>query len=163
VRIGIGYDVHPLAEGRPLILGGVTVPHPRGLLGHSDGDVLAHAVMDALLGAAGLGDIGLHFPPEDPQYAGISSLLLLSQVRQFLKDDGWAVGNIDATVLAEAPRLGPFIPKMRRLLGRMLGIEEDRVGVKATTHEGMGFVGRGEGMAAPLAAYAVALLEKTHG
>jgi len=159
VRIGIGYDVHPLAEGRPLILGGVTVPHPRGLLGHSDGDVLAHAVMDALLGAAGLGDIGLHFPPEDPQYEGISSLLLLSRVRQFLEDQGYAIGNIDATILAEEPRLGPFIPKMRRLLGRMLGMEEDRVGVKATPQEGLGFVGRGEG----IAAYAVALIEKTEG
>lgn len=155
-RIGHGYDVHCLTEGRALILGGVQVPYALGLLGHSDADVLTHAVMDALLGAAGLGDIGRHFPDTDERYRGISSLLLLEHVRQLLADAGWRAGNIDATVIAQRPKLAPFLDEMRQKLAATLGISPDCVNVKATTEEGLGFSGRGEG----IAAHAVALLER---
>ena len=155
-RIGHGYDVHRLVPGRKLILGGVEVPFDRGLLGHSDADVLTHAVMDALLGAAGLGDIGKLFPDSDPAYAGISSLLLLDRVAQRLREAGWQVGNVDATVLAQQPKLAPHIPKMRQNLARHLGILQEQVNVKATTEEGLGFTGAGQGMAA----HAVCLLEQ---
>ncbi|WP_295628538.1 2-C-methyl-D-erythritol 2,4-cyclodiphosphate synthase [uncultured Intestinimonas sp.] len=155
-RIGHGYDVHRLVPGRKLILGGVEVPFDRGLLGHSDADVLTHAVMDALLGAAGLGDIGKLFPESDPAYAGISSLLLLDRVAQRLREAGWQVGNVDATVLAQQPKLAPHIPKMRQNLARHLGILQEQVNVKATTEEGLGFTGAGQGMAA----HAVCLLEQ---
>ncbi len=157
VRIGHGYDVHRLAEGRKLILGGVDIPWERGLLGHSDADVLTHAVMDALLGAAGLGDIGKHFPDTDPAYAGADSLKLLAHVVELLREQGYAVGNVDATVLAQRPKLAPHIPAMRDNLAQVMGVSPDRVNVKATTEEGLGFTGSGEGMAA----HAVALIEKT--
>lgn len=155
-RIGHGYDVHRLTEGRALILGGVQVPYALGLLGHSDADVLTHAVMDALLGAAGLGDIGRHFPDTNERYRGISSLLLLEHVRRLLADAGWRAGNIDATVIAQRPKLAPFLDEMRQKLAATLGISPDCVNVKATTEEGLGFSGRGEG----IAAHAVALLER---
>jgi len=155
LRTGIGYDVHPLATGRRLVLGGVAVPFDRGLAGWSDGDVLSHAVMDALLGAAALGDIGGHFPPGDPAYKDISSLELLGQVREKLAGGGWQVVNIDATVMAEAPTLSGFIPRMRQEISQALGTSPGRVSVKATTSEGLGLVGRGEG----IAALAVALVE----
>ena len=155
-RIGHGYDVHRLVPGRKLVLGGVEVPFDRGLLGHSDAGVLAHAVMDALLGATGLGDIGQLFPASDPAYAGISSLLLLDRVAQRLREAGWQVGNVDATVLAQQPKLAPHIPKMRQNLARHLGILQEQVNVKATTEEGLGFTGAGQGMAA----HAVCLLEQ---
>ena len=154
VRIGHGYDVHRLAEGRKLILGGVEIPWERGLLGHSDADVLTHAVMDALLGAAGLGDIGRHFPDSDPAYAGADSLKLLARVMELLGEKGFSVGNVDATSLAQRPRLAPHIPRMRDNLARIMGVEPEQVNVKATTEEGLGFTGSGEGMAA----HAVCLL-----
>ena len=153
-RIGHGYDVHRLAEGRRLILGGVDIPWERGLLGHSDADVLTHAVMDALLGAAGLGDIGQHFPDTDPAYAGADSLKLLEHVAGLLRERGFVVGNVDATVLAQRPKLAPHIPRMRENLARAMGAEPAQVNVKATTEEGLGFTGSGEGMAA----HAVCLL-----
>ena len=155
MRIGHGYDVHRFAEGRNLILGGVKVPFDRGLLGHSDADVLTHAVMDALLGAAALGDIGLHFPDKDPAYLGACSLTLLSRVGALLKDRGFKVVNIDATVVAEAPKLRPYIDEMRQKIAASLGIETDRVSVKATTEEGLGFTGERLG----IAAHAVCLIE----
>ena len=155
-RIGQGYDVHRLAEGRPLILGGVDIPHDRGLLGHSDADVLTHAVMDALLGAAALGDIGGHFPDSDETYRGADSLALLRRVCELLREAGYAVVNTDATVIAQAPKLAPHIPHMRRNLAQAMGIAPENVSVKATTEECLGFTGAGEGMAAQ----AVALLEK---
>ena len=155
MRIGHGYDVHRLAEGRKLILGGVDILWEKGLLGHSDADVLAHAVMDALLGAAGLGDIGRHFPDTDPAYAGADSLKLLAHVAELLRERGYTVGNVDATVLAQRPKLAPHISAMRDNLARAMGIAPDRVNVKATTEEGLGFTGSGEGMAA----HAVALIE----
>jgi 2-C-methyl-D-erythritol 2,4-cyclodiphosphate synthase len=147
-RIGQGYDVHRLVPGRKLILGGVEIPFERGLLGHSDADVLTHAVMDALLGAAALGDIGRHFPPDDPAYEGASSLLLLGRVMELLRAAGWAVGNLDATVVCQEPKLAEHIPSMRRNLARYLGVPLSQVSVKATTEEGLGFTGRGEGIAA---------------
>ena len=156
LRIGHGYDVHRLVEGRKLILGGVEVPHTLGLLGHSDADVLTHAVMDALTGAARLGDIGKLFPDTDPAYAGISSLLLLERVGALLTEKGFAVVNIDATLLAQAPKVGPYRPEMERNLATALGIAPEQVNVKATTEEGLGFTGDGSGMAA----HAVVLLEK---
>ena len=156
VRIGHGYDVHRLVEGRRLILGGVDVPWERGLLGHSDADVLTHAVMDALLGAAGLGDIGRHFPDTDPAYAGADSLHLLAHVVELLRERGFTVGNVDATILAQRPKLAPHISAMRDNLARAMGIAPDQVNVKATTEEGLGFTGSGEGMAA----HAVALIER---
>ncbi len=154
MRIGTGYDVHKLVEGRKLILGGVEIPYEKGLLGHSDADVLTHAVMDALLGAAALGDIGVHFPDTDPAYKDISSVLLLEQVRDLLADHGYSVGNIDATIIAQKPKMTPYIGNMRENIARALDIETDQVNVKATTEEGLGFTGTGEG----ISAQAVALL-----
>ena len=153
-RVGHGYDVHRLTAGRKLILGGQEIPFELGLLGHSDADVLAHAVMDALLGAAGLGDIGRHVPDTDPAYAGADSIRLLEHVTALLKERGWQVGNVDATVLAQRPKLAPYIPAMGRCLASAMGVEADRVNVKATTEEKLGFTGAGEGMAA----HAVALI-----
>lgn len=156
LRIGHGYDVHRLTEGRRLILGGVEVPYEKGLLGHSDADVLTHAVMDALLGAAALGDIGKLFPDTDAAYAGISSILLLERVAERLREAGYAVVNLDATVLAQAPKLAPYREQMRENLARVLALDNSCVSVKATTEEGLGFTGEGLG----IAAHAVALLEK---
>ena len=156
LRVGHGYDVHRLVEGRALILGGVTVPFDRGLLGHSDADVLTHAVMDALLGAAALGDIGKLFPDSDEVYAGADSIALLRRVTALLREHGWQVGNVDATVVAQVPKLAPYIPEMRRRLAEAMGLDVDCVSVKATTEERLGFTGSGEGMAA----HAVALIER---
>ena len=154
MRIGHGYDVHRLVEGRRLILGGVDIPFEKGLLGHSDADVLTHAIMDALLGAAGLGDIGKHFPDTDAAYAGADSLKLLDHVISLLNECGWQVGNVDATILAQRPKLAPHIPQMRENLARRMNVEVGQVNVKATTEEKLGFTGSGEGMAA----HAVCLL-----
>lgn len=159
MRIGHGYDVHRLTQGRRLILGGVDIPWDRGLLGHSDADVLTHAVMDALLGAAGLGDIGKAFPDTDPAYEGADSVALLERVARMIGQAGYRVGNVDATVLAQRPKLLPHIPQMRSNLARAMGVAEGRVNVKATTEEGLGFTGRGEGVAA----HAVVLLEEDGG
>ena len=148
MRIGSGYDVHRLTAGRKLILGGVEIPYEKGLLGHSDADVLLHAVMDAMLGAAALGDIGQHFPDSDPEWEGASSLLLLEQVGEILREAGHAVGNIDATIVAQRPKLMPYLPEMRKRIAETLGIPENAVSVKATTEEGLGFTGNGEGIAA---------------
>jgi len=156
LRVGTGYDVHPFAEGRPLVLGGVRFESSRGLAGHSDADVLLHAIADALLGAAGLGDIGEQFPPTDLQYAGIDSTVLLARVAALLADRGWRVVNVDSTLIAERPRINPVVPQMRERIAAALGIEPERVGVKATTNERLGFVGREEG----IAAMAVALLRR---
>ena len=156
LRVGHGYDVHRLVEGRALILGGVTVPFDRGLLGHSDADVQTHAVMDALLGAAALGDIGKLFPDSDAAYAGADSIALLERVTALLREHGWQVGNVDATVVAQTPKLAPYIPEMRRRLAEAMGLDVDCVSVKATTEERLGFTGSGEGMAA----HAVALIER---
>lgn len=156
MRIGFGYDVHPLVRDRKLVLGGVELAYERGLAGHSDADVLIHAIIDALLGAAALGDIGTHFPPSDPAYKDVSSIFLLQQVAGALRDGGWRVGNIDATVVAQRPKLAPYISDMRQRISEALGIDKGRVSVKATTSEGLGFAGREEG----IAAYAVAALEE---
>ena len=155
LRIGHGYDVHRLVEGRRLILGGVDIPWEKGLLGHSDADVLVHAIMDALTGAARLGDIGKLFPDTDPAYAGISSLKLLREVGRLLSEKGFAVVNIDATLLAQAPKVGPYRPRMVANVAVALGIDPEQVNIKATTEEGLGFTGDGSGMAA----HAVVLLE----
>ena len=155
-RIGQGYDVHRLTEGRDLILGGVQIPYERGLLGHSDADVLTHAVMDALLGAAKLGDIGEQFPDSDSAFAGISSMVLLRRVGELLRKAGYAVVNVDATLVAQAPKIAPYKAQMAENLAAALGIEPDRVNVKATTEERLGFTGDGSGMSAQ----AIALLEK---
>ena len=155
-RIGQGYDVHRLVEGRKLILGGVEIPYGKGLLGHSDADVLTHAVMDALLGAAALGDIGHLFPDNDPAFAGADSLVLLERVGMTLREAGWRVENIDATVLAQAPKMAPHILRMRQNLAARLGIAPEQVSVKATTEEGLGFTGAREG----IAAHAVCLIER---
>lgn len=157
IRIGHGYDVHRITAGRPLVLGGVTVPWDRGLLGHSDADVLTHAVMDALCGAAHLGDIGRLFPDTDPRYAGISSLVLLRDVRDRLRKRGFVVVNIDATVIAQAPKLSPYREDMERTISEALEISPEHVNIKATTEERLGFTGDGSG----IAAHAVALLEQT--
>lgn len=154
IRIGQGYDVHRLTAGRKLILGGVEIPFEKGLLGHSDADVLLHALCDALLGAAALGDIGKHFPDSDPSYAGVSSLVLLEATARLLREAGYTVGNVDSTVIAQRPKLAPFLPEMRGNIARVLGIPVENVSVKATTEEGLGFTGSGEGIAAS----AVALL-----
>ena len=151
-RIGQGYDVHRLVEGRPLVLGGVTVPWEKGLLGHSDADVLLHALMDALLGAAALGDIGRLFPDTDAQYKGIDSRVLLRQVALALEKNGFSIGNVDVTLVAQRPKIAPYVEKMRENIALDLGIGPDMVSVKATTEEGLGFTGRGEGMAAHAAA-----------
>lgn len=156
MRIGHGYDVHRLTEDRLLILGGVTIPFEKGLLGHSDADVLAHAVADALLGAAAMGDIGKWFPDTDPAYAGADSLKLLSVTCAMLRREGYEIGNIDATVLAQAPKLRPYIDEMRRNLASACGTAVDQISVKATTEEGLGFTGTGDG----IAVHAVCLLEK---
>ena len=148
IRVGIGFDSHPLVADRRLVLGGVEVPHDKGLEGHSDGDVLTHAIMDALLGAANLGDKGSQFPSSDPQYRNILSLLLLERVAALLSDSGWRVSNVDATMLAQSPRLGPYIPEMRERTAASLGVPPARVSVKATTTDHLGFVGRSEGIAA---------------
>ena len=148
IRIGHGYDVHRLVEERKLIMGGVEIPFEKGLLGHSDADVLTHAVCDALLGALALGDIGKHFPDTDERYRGVSSLELLGRVGELIKEKGFTVGNIDATVLAQRPKLAPYVPEMRKNIARVLGVDEDRVSVKATTEEKLGFTGSGEGIAA---------------
>ena len=154
MRIGTGYDVHKLVEGRKLISGGVEIPYEKGLLGHSDADVLVHAVMDALLGAAALGDIGKHFPDSDPKYKGADSLMLMREVRRILSENGFEVGNVDATIIAQAPKMSPHIDTMRRNIADALGLDVSQVSVKATTEERLGFTGRGEG----ISAQAVALI-----
>ena len=146
IRVGTGYDVHKLVEGRKLILGGVEIPHSLGLLGHSDADVLLHAIMDALLGAAALGDIGKHFPDTDDHYKGISSLKLLEHVEQLLQKHGYEIGNIDATVIAQKPKLRPYIEEMEKNIAEVLGISGDQINVKATTEEGLGFTGEQQGI-----------------
>jgi len=156
-RVGIGYDTHPLVVGRKLILGGVNVPFERGLAGHSDADVLTHAIMDALLGAASLGDIGTHFPPTDEQYRGISSMILLSRVGEMLAEKNFKISNIDSTVVAQRPKLAIYLDQMRLNISQTLGLTVDRVSVKATTSEGLGFIGRAEGMAS----FAIALIEES--
>jgi 2-C-methyl-D-erythritol 2,4-cyclodiphosphate synthase len=148
IRIGHGYDVHKLVEGRKLILGGVEIPYERGLLGHSDADVLVHAIIDALFGAAAMGDIGRAFPDNDPAYEGIDSMILLSRTREMLEERGWQVGNVDATVIAQRPKLMTYIPEMTRRIAQVLQVEVDQVNVKATTEEKLGFTGRGEGISA---------------
>ena len=155
IRIGYGTDAHRLVEGRPLVLGGVEIPYDRGLLGHSDADVLLHAVMDALLGAAALGDIGLHFPDSDERYAGISSLKLLQQTGRILFEAGYAISNIDATLIAEKPKISPYRDEMRRVIAEALGIDISQVSIKATTMEGLGYTGEELGMKVE----AVALIE----
>lgn len=154
MRIGQGYDVHRLVEGRKLIIGGVDIPYEKGLLGHSDADVLVHAVMDALLGAAALGDIGQHFPDSDERYKGISSIALLKKVGKILQENGYMIENIDSTVIAQRPKLLPYRPQMAENIAAALGIEKEQVSVKATTEEGLGFTGTGEG----ISAQAIALL-----
>ena len=156
IRVGFGYDVHRLTTGRDLILGGVNIPFEKGLDGHSDADVLIHAICDALLGAAGLRDIGFHFPDTDPDYKGADSKLLLKEVCSLLKEKGWEVGNIDATIVAEQPKINPHIPNMISILTPIISCDAEDISIKATTNEKMDFIGRGEGMAA----YAVALIQK---
>jgi 2-C-methyl-D-erythritol 2,4-cyclodiphosphate synthase len=156
VRVGLGYDAHRLMAGRPLILGGVDIPHGQGLLGHSDADVLSHAIGDALLGAVGAGDLGTHFPDKDPAYKDISSLILLARIMEVVRARGYKPVNIDATIVAQQPRLAPYIPAMQANLAPILGLTPAEVNIKATTTELMGFAGRGEG----LAAYAVVLVTK---
>ncbi|MBI5329694.1 MAG: 2-C-methyl-D-erythritol 2,4-cyclodiphosphate synthase [Betaproteobacteria bacterium] len=148
IRVGHGFDVHALVHGRRLVIGGVEIPHERGLLGHSDADVLLHALCDALLGAAGLGDIGKHFPDSDAKYKGIDSRNLLRHVADLLEARGWRAGNVDATLIAQAPKMAPHIPAMRQHIAEDLGIPADAVNIKATTTESLGFTGRGEGIAA---------------
>ena len=155
-RFGMGYDVHRLVEGRKLILGGVDVPYEKGLLGHSDADVLLHAVSDAILGAAALGDIGTHFPDTDERFKGADSGKLLAEVVRLVRAEGYAIGNVDATIVAQAPKLLPYIPRMRENIARLLGVAVGDVNVKATTEERLGFTGSGEGMSA----YAVAGIER---
>lgn len=157
----MGYDVHKLVEGRDLILGGVKVPHTLGLLGHSDADVLLHAIMDALLGAAALGDIGKHFPDTDPKYKGISSLKLLAHVGELIAQKGYAVENIDATVIAQKPKLRPYIEEMEKNIADTLGISEDQVNVKATTEEGLGFTGNETGISAQAIAALTGIYESS--
>ena len=155
-RVGNGYDVHQLAPGLPLVLGGVQVPHTKGCVAHSDGDVLIHALCDALLGALALGDIGQHFPDSSDEYAGIDSTILLRRVVAMIRERGWEIVNVDNTLLAQKPKIAPFVPRMRQTLAEVMGIPVDRVAVKATTTEHLGFVGREEG----IAAYATCLLQK---
>ena len=146
MRIGIGYDVHRLTEDRDLILGGVKIPFDRGLLGHSDADVLIHAIMDAILGALGAGDIGKHFPDTDPQYKGISSVLLLEHVADLMRQQGFEIGNLDAIVIAQKPKIGPYFQEMKEHMAQALGCSPEKINLKATTEEGLGFTGRQEGM-----------------
>lgn len=148
MRVGIGYDVHRLVENRALVLGGINIPYSLGLQGHSDADVLLHAISDALLGAAGLGDIGRHFPDTDPEYLGISSLVLLEKVREKIKGAGFSVHNVDAVIMAQQPKLAPYIKEMQLKIAQALQVRVEMINVKATTTEGLGFVGRGEGIAA---------------
>jgi 2-C-methyl-D-erythritol 2,4-cyclodiphosphate synthase len=157
IRIGNGYDIHRLVPDRPLILGGVTIPHELGLLGHSDADVLTHAIMDAMLGALSLGDIGHYFPPTEPKWKGADSLELLAQVDRLIQDKGWTIGNIDSVLIAERPKLKPYIIAMRDRLSKILNLQPDQIGVKATTNEKLDATGREEG----IAAYAVVLLSQT--
>jgi 2-C-methyl-D-erythritol 2,4-cyclodiphosphate synthase len=156
MRVGVGYDVHPLVSGRRLVLGGVEIPSEKGLDGHSDADVLVHAIIDALLGATALGDIGVHFPSSDPRYKDISSVALLRQVVSLVRAQGWLVCNVDASIVAERPRLTPFVAEMRGIIGEALGIGVEQVGVKSTTSKGIGFLGKGEG----IAVHAVAMVEE---
>lgn len=156
IRIGNGYDIHRLEAGRKLILGGVDIPHTLGLMGHSDADALTHAIMDAMLGALSLGDIGLYFPPSDPKWAGADSQVLLAQVHQLVGDRGWHISNVDSVVIAEQPKLKPHIQSMRNRLAKTLNLSPDQVGIKATTHEKLGPLGREEG----IAVHAVVLLQK---
>ena len=156
MRIGHGYDVHRLVEGRKLIMGGVEIPYEKGLLGHSDADVLAHAIMDALLGAAALGDIGKLFPDNDPAFEGADSMKLMARVVEVLAEKGWKIGNIDSTVIAQKPKLAPFIPLMRERMAQVCGIDVEQISVKATTEEKLGFTGSGEG----IAAHGVCIIEK---
>lgn len=158
MRIGHGYDVHRFESGRRLILGGVQIPYPQGLAGHSDADVLTHAVMDALLGAAGLGDIGMHFPDTDDRFEGVDSLILARETVALVHDAGYSICNIDSTLIAQAPKLSPYLPKMRKALSQALQINTDQINIKATTEEHLGFTGRKEG----IAAHAVCLLERTN-
>ncbi len=155
MRIGMGYDVHKVVEGRKMIIGGVEIPYEKGLLGHSDADVLLHAISDALLGAAALGDIGKHFPDTDPKYKGISSIILLEHVCKLLEDKLYLIGNIDATIIAQKPKMAPYRDEMRKNIAKALKIPVDKVNIKATTEEGLGFTGNGEG----ISAQAIALLE----
>ena len=166
MRVGIGYDVHRLAEGRDLIIGGVKIPYEKGLLGHSDADVLLHAIMDALLGAAAMGDIGKHFPDTDPKYEGASSIKLLEHVGELLEQENYQIVNIDATIIAQKPKMAPHIPQMIQNVARTLKIDESQVNIKATTEEGLGFTGNGEGISSqaicsllPITAYLDADLE----
>lgn len=159
MRVGMGYDVHKLVEGRKLILGGVTIPFEKGLLGHSDADVVVHAVMDALLGAAALGDIGKHFPDTDPRYKGISSLKLLEQVGSLLEEHHYIVENIDATIIAQRPKLRPYIEEMEKNMTEALHLEKGRVNVKATTEEGLGFTGTGEGISSQAICMLIPILD----
>lgn len=156
MRVGIGYDVHPLVSGRRLVLGGVEIPFEKGLDGYSDADVLVHAVIDALLGAAGLGDIGVWFPSTDPRYKGVSSISLLREVSSLLRSNGWRVCNVDASIVAEQPRVTPYAHQMRLIMGEAMGVSADQVGIKSTTAKGLGFLGKGEG----IAAHAVAVIAK---
>lgn len=156
IRIGNGYDIHRLVAGKPLILGGVTIPHSMGLLGHSDADVLTHAMMDAMLGGLSLGDIGHYFPPTDAQWAGADSLVLLKQVNELILSKGWQISNIDSVIIAEKPKLKPHLAAMREKLSHLLALSEDQVSIKATTNEKLGPTGREEG----IAAYTVVLLQK---
>jgi 2-C-methyl-D-erythritol 2,4-cyclodiphosphate synthase len=154
IRIGNGYDIHQLVPDRPLILGGVNIPHSLGLLGHSDADVLTHAIMDALLGALSLGDIGHYFPPNDPKWEGADSIMLLAQVLSIIQAQGWLIGNIDTTLVAEQPKLKPHLKSMRSSLAKAMAVDLDQISIKATTNEKLGPVGREEG----ICAYAIALL-----
>ncbi len=154
-RVGIGYDVHQLVEGRPLIIGGISIKHTKGALGHSDADVLLHAIIDALLGAAGLGDIGSHFPDDDPDYKDADSKMLLAEVVGLLGEKGYTIGNIDSTIVLQQPKLNPFIPEMQKQIADILGVSENEVSIKAKTNEHLGFLGRQEGVAA----YAVVLIQ----
>lgn len=156
MRVGLGYDVHRLVPDRALILGGVEIPYEKGLLGHSDADVLLHAIMDAMLGAAAMGDIGKHFPDTDPKYEGASSLELLKRVGELLEEELYVVENIDATIIAQKPKMAPHIPKMRENIAKTLGLELDQINIKATTEEGLGFTGSGEG----ISSQAICSLEK---
>ena len=157
MRIGMGYDVHKLVSNRDLILGGVTIPYELGLLGHSDADVLLHAIMDSLLGASALGDIGTHFPDTDPKYKGISSIALLEAVGKLLKDNNWTIENIDSTIIAQKPKMAPYISTMRENIARALNISLNQINVKATTEEGLGFTGEGKG----ISSQSICLLTKT--
>lgn len=156
IRIGHGYDVHKLVPNRKLIIGGVTIPHDVGLLGHSDADVLSHAIADAILGAAGKRDIGYHFPDSDPKYSGISSLFLLSEVEELVRNDGYTVGNIDCTIIAQSPKMSPYIVDMKENIAKALNISAEDINIKATTEEKLGFTGRKEG----ISAHAVCIIEK---